>query len=74
MLDGSVLDEWFDAHGQGDAENTDLLAAMQRLDAESDALVTGRRTFEDIRLLALGTRGHHRAAMSRASLTDPHRS
>lgn len=50
-LDGSVemLDDWFDAQGQGDTENADLLAAMERLDAESDALVLGRRTFEDMR-------------------------
>ena len=40
-LDGSIemLDDWFDAQGQGDRENADLMAEMDRLDAESDALV-----------------------------------
>lgn len=50
-LDGSIemLDDWFDAQGQGTDENADLMAEMDRLDAESDALVLGRRTFEDMR-------------------------
>jgi dihydrofolate reductase len=50
-VDGSVemLDGWFDAQGQGEVDNADLLATMDALAAESDALVLGRRTFEDMR-------------------------
>ena len=46
-LDGSIemLDDWFDPQLQDD----DLLAESHRQDAEADALLVGRRTFEDFR-------------------------
>ncbi|WP_123025739.1 dihydrofolate reductase family protein [Mycolicibacterium stellerae] len=46
-LDGSIemLDDWFDPQFQDD----DLLAETHRQDAESDALLLGRQTFEDFR-------------------------
>jgi dihydrofolate reductase len=46
-LDGSVemLDDWFDPQLQDD----DLLAESHRQDAAADALLVGRRTFEDFR-------------------------
>lgn len=46
-LDGSVemLDDWFDPQLQDD----ELLVESHRQDADSDALLLGRRTFEDFR-------------------------
>jgi dihydrofolate reductase len=46
-VDGSVemLDDWFDPQLQDD----DLLAESRRQDAAADALLVGRRTFEDFR-------------------------
>src|SRR5262245_6343882 len=46
-LDGSIemLDDWFDPQLQDD----ELLAETHRQDAESDALLLGRQTFEDFR-------------------------
>jgi dihydrofolate reductase len=46
-LDGSIemLDDWFDPQLQDD----ELLAESHRQDAEADALLVGRRTFEDFR-------------------------
>jgi dihydrofolate reductase len=46
-LDGSIemLDDWFDPQRQDD----DLLAESHRQDADSDALLLGRQTFEDFR-------------------------
>jgi dihydrofolate reductase len=46
-LDGSVemLDDWFDPQLQDD----ELLAESHRQDADSDALLLGRQTFEDFR-------------------------
>jgi dihydrofolate reductase len=46
-LDGSIemLDDWLDPHLQDE----ELLAESHRQDAESDALLVGRRTFEDFR-------------------------
>jgi dihydrofolate reductase len=46
-LDGSIemLDDWFDPHVQDD----ELLAETHRQDAECDAMLLGRRTFEDFR-------------------------
>lgn len=46
-LDGSIemLDDWFDPQLQDD----ELLAESHRQDAEADALLLGRRTFEDFR-------------------------
>jgi dihydrofolate reductase len=48
-LDGAVemLDDWFDAQGQGD--QSDLAAEMERQDAAADAFLCGRRTFLDLR-------------------------
>jgi dihydrofolate reductase len=46
-IDGSVemLDDWFDAQLQDEA----LLEESHRQDAEADALLLGRQTFEDFR-------------------------
>jgi dihydrofolate reductase len=46
-LDGSVemLDDWFDPQLQDD----ELLAETHRQDADADALLLGRQTFEDFR-------------------------
>ncbi len=46
-VDGSIemLGDWFDPQVQDD----ELLAESHRQDAESDALLLGRRTFEDFR-------------------------
>jgi dihydrofolate reductase len=46
-LDGSIemLDDWFDPQSQDE----ELLAETHRQDAESDALLLGRHTFEDFR-------------------------
>lgn len=46
-LDGSIemLGDWFNPQSQDD----DLLAETHRQDAESDALLLGRKTFEDFR-------------------------
>ena len=48
-LDGSIemLGEWFDPQGQGDM--SDLMEEIHRQDAEADALLIGRQTFEDLR-------------------------
>lgn len=46
-LDGSIemLGDWFDPT----AQDEELLAKMQRLSADGDALLLGRQTFEDFR-------------------------
>lgn len=46
-LDGSIemLDDWFDPQLQDD----DLMAESHRQDAQADALLLGRQTFEDFR-------------------------
>jgi dihydrofolate reductase len=48
-LDGSIefLGDWFEPQGGGDT--ADLLEEIHRQDARSDAFLTGRRTFEDLR-------------------------
>jgi len=48
-LDGAVemLDDWFEPTAQ--ADQADLLAELRRQDETADALVVGRRTFEDFR-------------------------
>ena len=48
-VDGAVemLGDWFSAQGQGDQD--DLLAEMAQQRATADALLLGRRTFEDMR-------------------------
>ena len=48
-VDGSIemLESWFDPQGHGD--QSDLLEEIHRQDRRSDAFLTGRRTFEDLR-------------------------
>ncbi len=48
-VDGSIemLADWFDPEGQGD--QSDLLEELHRQDSRSDAFLTGRQTFEDLR-------------------------
>jgi hypothetical protein len=48
-VDGSIemLGDWFDPQGQGD--QSDVLEEIHRQDERSDAFLTGRRTFEDLR-------------------------
>jgi dihydrofolate reductase len=48
-VDGSIemLGDWFDPQGQSD--QNDLLEELHRQDSRSDAFVTGRQTFEDLR-------------------------
>lgn len=50
-LDGSIefLDDWFDPADQGGPGQDDLLSASNRMDDACDAIVLGRRTFEDFR-------------------------
>jgi dihydrofolate reductase len=50
-LDGAIemLDDWFDPQGQRDVDNSDLLAEVHDQERDADALLTGRRTFEDLR-------------------------
>jgi dihydrofolate reductase len=50
-LDGSIemLDDWFDPQGQAGVDNADLLEELHRQDSRSDAFLTGRQTFEDLR-------------------------
>lgn len=50
-VDGSVemLDDWFDPQGQGETDNSDLLAELHRQDATADGFLVGRQTFEDLR-------------------------
>jgi dihydrofolate reductase len=50
-LDGSIemLGDWFDPQAQSGTDNADLLEELQRQAGESDALLFGRRTFEDMR-------------------------
>ncbi len=50
-LDGSIemLGDWFDPQGQAGVDNSDLLDQLHREDEQSDGLLVGRRTFEDLR-------------------------
>jgi dihydrofolate reductase len=50
-VDGSIemLGDWFNPQGQAGAGASDLLEELQRQGRESDALLVGRRTFEDLR-------------------------
>ena len=50
-LDGSIemLDDWFNPERQGADDMSDLLEEVHRQDAEADAFLTGRQTFEDLR-------------------------
>ena len=50
-VDGSIemLGDWFDPQGQGSEDPSDLIEESDRESRESDALLVGRRTFEDMR-------------------------
>ena len=50
-LDGSIemLDSWFDPQARGLGDMSDLQEEVQRQSDRSDAFLTGRRTFEDLR-------------------------
>jgi dihydrofolate reductase len=50
-LDGSIemLGDWFDPQAQSGTDSADLLEELHRQAAQSDALLFGRRTFEDMR-------------------------
>ncbi|MCX4725519.1 dihydrofolate reductase family protein [Streptomyces sp. NBC_01020] len=50
-VDGSVemLTDWFDPQGQGAVDMSDLMEESHRQDSRADALLVGRRTFEDFR-------------------------
>lgn len=50
-VDGSIemIGDWFTPEGMGEADQAELLAESHRQDANADALVLGRRTFEDFR-------------------------
>ncbi|MFJ4966941.1 hypothetical protein EES43_03175 [Streptomyces sp. ADI96-02] len=50
-VDGSIemITDWFRAEAQADADLSDVLAESHRQDGRSDALLVGRRTFEDFR-------------------------
>jgi dihydrofolate reductase len=50
-VDGSIemLGDWFDPQGQGDTDNSDLLEELHRHDGDTDGLLLGRRTFQDLR-------------------------
>ena len=50
-VDGSIemLEDWFDPKTQGADGNADLLEEQQRQGKEADAMLLGRRTFEDFR-------------------------
>ena len=50
-VDGSIkmLGDWFEPQGQAGVDNSDLLEEVHRQDSQADALLVGRRTFEDMR-------------------------
>jgi dihydrofolate reductase len=50
-VDGSIefLGDWFQAQDQDGADNADQLEEIHRQDRAADALLVGRRTFEDFR-------------------------
>ncbi|WP_065489112.1 dihydrofolate reductase family protein [Streptomyces sp. PTY087I2] len=50
-VDGSVemITDWFDPQGQAGADMSDVLEESHRQDDRADALLLGRRTFEDFR-------------------------
>ena len=50
-IDGSIemVGDWFDPQGRPDQDTTDLLEELHRQDRAADAVVLGRRTFEDMR-------------------------
>ncbi|MGW6398177.1 dihydrofolate reductase family protein [Streptomyces sp. NPDC055134] len=50
-VDGCIemLTDWFEPQAQGNADMADVLEEGHRQDSEADALLVGRRTFEDFR-------------------------
>ncbi|MFI9780352.1 dihydrofolate reductase family protein [Streptomyces sp. NPDC051956] len=50
-VDGCIemLTDWFEPQAQGNADMADVLEEGHRQDNEADALLVGRRTFEDFR-------------------------
>lgn len=50
-VDGAIemITDWFDPKGLEGVDNTQLLAEMRRQDERADALLLGRRTFQDFR-------------------------
>jgi dihydrofolate reductase len=50
-VDGSpeMLADWFHPQGQDERDDSDLVEELQRQDSLADALLLGRRTFEDFR-------------------------
>ncbi|MBQ1107188.1 dihydrofolate reductase family protein [Streptomyces anulatus] len=50
-VDGSIemITDWFDPQGHAGADMSDVLEESHRQDEHSDALLLGRRTFEDFR-------------------------
>jgi dihydrofolate reductase len=50
-VDGSIemLGDWFTPEGRAGVDSSDLLEEIHRQDARADALLVGRRTFEDFR-------------------------
>ncbi|CAM5604251.1 hypothetical protein SGRI78S_06512 [Streptomyces griseus subsp. griseus] len=50
-VDGSIemITDWFDPQGQPGVDMSDVLEESHRQDARADALLLGRRTFEDFR-------------------------
>jgi dihydrofolate reductase len=44
-----MLSDWFEPQGQAGVDNSDLLEELHRQDSQADALLVGRRTFEDLR-------------------------
>ena len=50
-VDGAVelLGDWFSPQGQTGVDDSDLVEEIHRQDERADALLLGRRTFEDFR-------------------------
>jgi hypothetical protein len=50
-VDGRIemLDDWFDPGRHASQEMSDVLEEIRRQDADADALLVGRQTFEDFR-------------------------
>ena len=50
-VDGCIemLDDWFDPGRHSSTDNSDVLEEIRRQDADADALLVGRQTFEDFR-------------------------
>lgn len=50
-VDGAIemITDWFDPIGSGAADTSDLVEENRRQDSRADALLLGRRTFEDFR-------------------------